>query len=297
MIRPITRSLLASVVLTIVVAVPASAQLAGLDTLETELIDPGAEPRQELRYRFEEGQSGTMGMEVGIAMSNLMDGAPVMDMEMLMSAEVDTLVSEVYDDGSARVEMVYTSYELALSEALAQAELDLVSDMFVGLEMWQVVDPMGTVLEVGLGDTDLPPELQQEMLDTTTATQPLPAEPVGLGARWVAQGSMDAEGIPMQLAVTSEVIELDDDSVVLGLTIAADAEFASSMFDELPDADVSVGRFFMDGGGEVSVDFDSIVPESDAEIELVLEMTVGGEGMAVDVAMDVLTSMLVFPVE
>ena len=295
--RPITRSLLASVVLTIVVAVPASAQLAGLDTLETELIDPGAEPRQELRYRFEEGQSGTMGMEVGIAMSNLMDGAPVTDVEMLMSAEVDTLVSEVYDDGSARVEMVYTSYELALSEALAQAELDLVSDMFVGLEMWQVVDPMGTVLEVGLGDTDLPPELQQEMLDTTTATQPLPAEPVGLGARWVAQGSMDAEGIPMQLAVTSEVIELDDDSVVLGLTIAADAEFASSMFDELPDADVSVGRFFMDGGGEVSVDFDSIVPESDAEIELVLEMTVGGEGMAVDVAMDVLTSMLVFPVE
>lgn len=295
--RPITRSLLATVVLTIVVAAPASAQLAGLDTLETELIDPGAEPRQELRYRFEEGQSGTMGMEVGIAVSNLMDRAPVMDMEMLMFAEVDTLVSDVYEDGSARIEMVYTSYELDLGEQLAQEEVDFVSDMFVGLEMWQIIDPLGTVLEVGLGDEDLPPELRQELLDTTTATQPLPAEPVGLGARWVAQGSMDAEGIPMQLTVESEVLELDDDSVVLGLTIAADAEFASSMFDELPDADVSVGRFFMDGGGEVSVDFDSIVPESDAEIELALEMTVGGEGMAVDVAMDMLMSMLVFPVE
>lgn len=295
--RPITRSLLAAVGLTIVVAAPASAQLAGLETLETELIDPGAEPRQELRYRFEEGQRGTMGMEVGIAVSNLMDGAPVMDMEMLMSAEVDTLVSEVYEDGSARIEMVYTGYELDLGEQLAQAEVDFVSDMFVGLEMWQIIDPLGAVLEVGLADDDLPPELQQELLDTTTATQPLPVEPVGLGARWVAQGSMDAEGIPMQLTVTSEVLELDDDGVVLGLTIAADAEFASSMFDELPDADVSVGRFFMDGGGEVSVDLDSIVPESDAEIELALEMTVGGEGMAVDVAMDMLMSMLVFPVE
>lgn len=295
--RPITRSLLAAVGLTIVVAAPASAQLAGLETLETELIDPGAEPRQELRYRFEEGQRGTMGMEVGIAVSNLMDGAPVMDMEMLMSAEVDTLVSEVYEDGSARIEMVYTGYELDLGEQLAQEELDFVSDMFVGLEMWQIIDSLGAVLEVGLADDDLPPELQQELLDTTTATQPLPAEPVGLGARWVAQGSMDAEGIPMQLTVTSEVLELDDDGVVLGLTIAADAEFASSMFDELPDADVSVGRFFMDGGGEVSVDLDSIVPESDAEIELALEMTVGGEGMAVDVAMDMLMSMLVFPVE
>ena len=39
------------------------------------------------------------------------------------------------------------------------------------------------------------------------------------------------------------------------------------------------------------------VPESDAEMELALEMTVGGDGVAVDIGMDMLMSMLVFPVE
>ena len=112
------------------------------------VVDLGAEPRQELRYRFDEGQTGTLGMEMTIDLVNTMDGTQLLDTTMLMLAEADTTVTEVYEDGSVRVEQVFTKYEFAdTGDPAADAELAAASEQVVGLAMWSIIDDRGTLID------------------------------------------------------------------------------------------------------------------------------------------------------
>ena len=283
---------------------PASAQLAGMTTLEPEVIDPGQQPRQELRYRFTEGQTSTMGMDMAMVMSNVMDGSPLVDIQMQISSRIETTVTEVYEDGSARFELVFTRYDVeGLGDELAQGELDAVTDGLEGVSMWQVVDTRGNTLDFGLDPgVALPPELEAQILDTTVAAQPLPEEPVGVGARWVAAGTMDAEGMPMQMTVETELLELDEDGAVMAMVIDADAADPSAMMSAMPaGVELTVAGMTMSGGGQAEVAFDDLVPHSEAELDLALDLSISateaGETYDFDLQFGMLLGMEVYSVE
>ena len=280
--RRMTTMLLATAIATTLLAAPASAQLAGFTTLEPEVIDQGDQPRVELRYLFSQGQRDTMAMNMTMEMVNTMDGAPLVDLTMIMETELETLVTDVYDDGSARVEQVFTRYEFAeTGDPAADAELLAVSEQFVGLAMWSVIDDRGTVLDFGVADdTTLAPEIVAQLRDTSGTATILPEEPVGVGAKWVADGTILSQGVPLEMSIETEMAELTADGIVLDVTMAGAADMASALVGELPpEVDISVGRFAMVGGGRSAIEFDSLVPTSDAGIDLEMEMSISaGEG-------------------
>jgi len=303
--RPITTSLLAAVLATSI-ATPGTAQFAGMTSVEPEVIDPGAVPRQELRYRFVEGQTGTMAMDMTMEMATVIDGIPAGDVQGTISitAHMGTMITDVYEDGSARVEQVFTSYAFGeTGDDTADAELQSMGDQLEGITVWQVVDDRGSVLELGLGALeDLPPELRQQVVESTFAVQPFPEEAVGVGARWVASGSMNSQGLPISMSVGSEVLELTDEGVVLATTISADADGAASLLANVPDGfEAGIDEFTMDGGGDVAIVFEELIPTSHAELDLEMVMSMsGGQGddaFATSMGLDMLMAMEVYPVE
>ncbi len=122
---------------------------------------------------------------------------------MVLSAELDTTVSEVYKDGSARIEQVFTRYGFdATGDPTVDAELAAASEPFVGLSMWTIIDDRGFVLDAGIDDLDtLTPEFGEQVRDTSGTATVLPAEAVGLGARWVADGTVVSQGVPVAMTV------------------------------------------------------------------------------------------------
>ena len=303
--RRITNSLLAAVLATSVAA-PAGAQFAGITVIEPELVDPGAEPRQELRYRFVEGQTGTMAMDMTMDMATTMDGVPMDEAAGTfdLGAQLAMTVTDVYDDGSARVEQTFTGYAFGeTGDPTVDTELEAMSEQLEGVTVWQVIDDRGAVLEFGNdGFEGLPPELQQQALDSIYSVQPFPEEAVGVGARWVAAGSMSSQGLPVSMSVENEVLDLSDDGTVLGITITADADGVTDLVDDtLAGITATVDRLEVTGGGTVEVAFDTLIPTSQANVDAVMEMSVeageGDDSFAYGIELAMLMDMEVYPVE
>ena len=303
--RQITSSLLAAVLITSLAA-PVGAQFGGISVVEPEVVDPGAEPRQELRYRFVEGQTGTMAMDMIMDMATSMDGIPMDEAAGAfdMSAQLAMTVTDVYDDGSARVEQTFTSYAFGeTGDPVADAQLAAMSGQLEGVTVWQVIDDRGAVLELGSeAFASLPPELRQQALDSTYSVQPFPEEAVGVGALWVAAGSMSSQGLPISMSVENEVLELTDEGAVLAIAIAADADGVTDLVDDtLAGVTATVDHFEVNGGGTIEVAFDTLIPTSQADMDVTMEMSVeageGDETFAYGIGLAMLMDIEVYPVE
>ena len=120
---------------------------------------------------------------------------------------------------------------------------------------------------------DVAPELAQQLDGTAAVVMPMPETSVGVGASWQASAPMDAGGVPSEMLPTTEVLESDEDSVLLGLTMSLDGEsLACAFIDAMPpQAEASVDRLEFDGGGRIEVGYRSLVPNAIATSEMSLE--------------------------
>jgi hypothetical protein len=315
--RRFTGSIVAAMALVLPLSVaPATAQEAEQAPTEPEVTDYGAEPRQLLRYAWAEGQAETFGIEVATSLSMSMDGVSVMEMELPMAMTTDMLVVDVREDGSARVEFVYTELDFgdaALSSELISSddeidesmsdfdsELDEMTKDFVGITGWQEMDDRGHILEFGVDMPEaFPPELRgqfDQLSGSAASGEPMPEEPVGLGAKWVSSGSFGSAGVALAMDGETEVVALDDTSVTLRRTMTMDVEDAASVFGELPPGvDISVEEFVFEGGGETRVELDGVVPDGAMGVVFRFEVAASSvedeEPVSMDLGMDMTMDM------
>ena len=118
----------------------------------------------------------------------------------------------------------------------------------------------------------------------------------------MAAGTIVSEGMPMDMTVETDVLELDDDGVVLGLTITGDAgATASFLGDVQPGVEIAMERYAIDGGGEVAVGFDSLIPNSEAELDMEMLMSIvgteAGETVELDLGFEMTMGMVVYQVD
>lgn len=286
--------------LALVAAGPVSAQEPAPGGPEVRMLDQGAEPRQLLRYRFAEGSSDTLEVDIVMAMSAAMDGVDMMTMELPMSMSTTNTVTEVYEDGSARVEFTIGEWDLSGMTALTgpSPELDEAMAMLEGMGGWMVIDDRGTVREFGMDlPADLPSDLQSQTQQFTSDIEVLPEDPVGVGARWESVMASAVPGLDMEMVATTEVASMDDDVVVL------EQSFTSGMAPDLGEMlglGLDMGESFMEmeisGSGMSEIRLDRVSQPS--EMEVTIGMTMGiddGErvtGLDYDIVMNVDASLV-----
>lgn len=290
-------------------ALPATALLgllvsaSALAQTTVTLLDPGSEPRRELRYDFEQGYTQQGAMEMAIQLGVDMGGLqmpmnmPAIRMDMTMNT------AEVADDGSARFEYEYTSAEVvgdagnplgaALGSALSQIN---------GVSGWVRVDPRGTTLEAGFGAPGANAQQLAQVLDSAEQSiqqmsAPWPAEPVGVGAQWQAVTSFESGGFTLEQTATYTLESFDGNGVNVSVDLSqmAGEQALDGAAGLPPGAQVSLMSMESTGSGSMQVDLGALIPASEMSMSTAMTMSVAMQGQSQQMSMNVQTDISMSP--
>lgn len=195
--------------------IPAGDDVIGGPSIEVVLLDPGAEPRRELRLDPAVGavESVTTVIEQGatVTVGGVAQSIPSAAMEI-------DLVHTVAAVDDATITYVSRYEDLRWGEGvepLVAAELEDLRARVLGSEAQVVIDRRGQIVSNDFGAAMGEAAGVQELGDQlSAAAMPLPEEAVGVGARWEVRSSMSVSGLAFRLASTFEITELTEDQVV-----------------------------------------------------------------------------------
>lgn len=182
------------------------------------VLDPGAEPRRELRYRLEAGTADattqrtevTLVQEVGGQRQEL--GAPVTEVEV-------DLVVEDAEDGQFTAAATFGPGRVMGDDPAAVAETERILQQLEGVSVTTTSTDRGEILDStldGLPETGNPVfDLLASSLTQQAASLafPFPEEPVGAGARWSVATEVEIGGLPMRAEYVVSVTRLEGDAV------------------------------------------------------------------------------------
>jgi hypothetical protein len=266
---------------TLIIPIPVAAQLPSA-TSDVVVVDAGEEPRRELRYAWEADQRERLQSVVVVDVAASEAGQGVMEMRLPVSMTIDATVTKIERDGSAWIaltfeEMVFGPLTASgdgvpegdIAAADFDAAMSAVTPLLSETRIWQRIDDRGQVMKTNVQFPDgFPLEAQQQIAQTTSSVALLPAEPVGVGARWEATGTSVNQGVAVSVTSTMELIEMDGDSITItmSLRLADDLETLLATvnpFDEIT----------LDGGGTYRLDLGRVYPQ-----EASASMTMGMSG-------------------
>jgi hypothetical protein len=208
-----------------------------------EVLDAGRPPLAPLRLQFREGDTTTVVITVDLDVSQTSAGSR-QDLVTPAVREVVTLTVDGVVDGEAMVSLAFTEAEVI------RADTDLSDDEAAEIERELAalvgVRGSGRISEFGELTSlryDLPEELDPGVRATLERTRgeldalalPLPADPVGVGARWRATTTSRIGGFPLRQETTYELTGLEDGAVQYTAEVRQFAEDQDVALDGLPE--------------------------------------------------------------
>jgi len=290
--------LLAAASLSLVIVSPVVGQQAPAASPTVTLVDAGEGPRQELRYRFEEGYSEQLALDLttrtGMSMAGQQMPAVAIPVRMLMTIRT----TEVADDGTARFEFDTTSVELGGD--LANAGLGNLAGN-AGLSGWIRVDSRGNTIEGGVTPpTGADPGVSQitdgfeQSLQQMSA--PLPAEPVGIGARWQVVTSVDGGGFTISQTADYTLASRngDDCEMAVALTQTAPAQ-PFNVPGMPPGTEARLESLEGTGDGTMRINLARLVPTSEASMSLTGALGIAIQGMSMQMGLNIENEVSIAP--
>ena len=283
-----------------------AAEVPAIEGLESEVhvIERGEEPWQLLRYDWTVGSTESSRTDYRMSLTMAGDGEQ-MSMAMPMSMEIEATVTEVAEDGSAWLEIIYKGLDVGVSEmtidgqplddAVLQAmaeEFDEQSRRLIGSSGWEVYDDRGRLLDWGIDAPEAFPEDLRAQVEQMSATPTiLPEEPVGVGAIWNVASSISESGIDIGVTEVNELLTVEGDRLELDTRIELGASGGIPASELGSAADGMVDEMTIRGDGGVIVDLSRVFSEMVLEMDLHMEMSspdgVGGTSAAtMDIEMD-----------
>lgn len=258
---------------------------SGASAAEAELTveDAGDEPRRELRYTPEVGDTQRVEMRMRMSMTMRMQGfemPPTVIPEVTYTTvfTVDEVEGDLIRYSGEYVDVTMADgegVEPALRQQM-QAELDQIRGATFSAEMTN----RGILREAefdGAGG-DMMQSLEQTI---DQLGMPLPEEPVGVGARWTSKSQPTMEGITMDQTVTAELRSMEDERVTIHADLEMTAEDQQVEVEEAPGAEVRIVQMRSTGSIDSDIDLTRLLPESAvAETEMNAEMEINaGQGV------------------
>lgn len=253
-----------------------------------KLLEPGSGQRQPLRYRFESGRTETARMDTTMQMTMV---APGIQLPMVpptpITMELRLRTTEVAADGSARLSFEVLSAG-AGGDGPAAAQLNPTLAGLKGMSGSYALDNRGQVSSsqmatAGAATGAMAPsgaDIQEQMQQLAL---PLPAEAVGIGARWQAMQQTSANGLEVTQTTEYTLRSRSGDQVELEVKIV-DVTLPD-LAGLVPGASVSSAT--MSGGGTMNLNLASLVPRGSMDIEMAIAMALDLQGASQSMAMHV----------
>jgi len=202
------------------------------DKTTVRLLDAGAQPRTELRYKFQANQSEKMIMEMSMAMAMEIGEQKQPETQVTPTRTTMTIDSkEISPEGDVRYEFKVEQVEVLPGPGADPATVNAMKQMMnsmVGLSGSATVTSRGFTKDA---DVKIPaginPQMEQAMENVNKSmdqmSAPLPVEPVGRGARWLVTMPVETSGLKITQTVTYSLSEIQGDKVKCDLKIKQSA--------------------------------------------------------------------------
>jgi hypothetical protein len=248
---------------------------------EVKLVEAGAEPRRQLRYKAVKGDKFGFEMRMKMSMSTKMDGnempSPAMP-TMVMGGNAE--IVEVAPGGNATMRFVYAEGKLADTEGVMEqvvAAMEAPMAQLKGISGEFVFSPRGECVSGSFKVPEDADAMVKQTLDGMNKsmqqlTVPLPEEAVGKGAKWTCERLQDTNGVKVNAHYTQELTELMDKGFTAKMGIKGDAP-------EQTVQGMKLESMKMLGDGTMRVDFARMMPV-DCRVASTVDttMSVPGQG-------------------
>jgi len=267
------------------------------DAPKVELLSAGSDPKKELRYAFQKGQSQQWVMKHLMKMS--IEGAkrPPGNMpEIAFTFEVEA--AKVEPNGVGHLRFSYSKAEIGESGLPARIRTEMTKGLkeISKVKGTQVVTDRGFILQSDLDVSGVTDERLQVLLDSMRQSikqmaNPLPKEAVGVGAKWKVIHDVDTMGMELTQTANYEVVSMDGSNVELKVTVEQKAEDTELAMPGMPDsAKVEVKEVDSNGKGTMTIDLESLLPTSNLRFETKV-VTRKAKGPEVSMNMDLTLSI------
>jgi hypothetical protein len=270
----------------VVVLLPsANADSPATGGVKVELIEPGASPRREIRFKPAKGAKQTAVMTITMNQAMTMNGNKLPSQNIPpQKITMEVSVNDVAANGDISFDFKYTDFEVVDDPAKPSpiaATLRTTLKPMIGTTGSGIVSDRGLTPKGELNiPKDLAPSLKQ-MLDgmkdaMNRLSCPVPAEPIGLGGKWRVIQDVNANGMQITQTSVHEITELDSSGFAMSISVTQDAEPQEIKNPALPaGAVLKLETLDTTGTGTSSLSTTSIFPvKSDLQIETKVDMAV-----------------------
>ena len=253
------------------------------------LIEPGALPRAELRYALAKGTTSKMVMAMDMSMAVKVQGKTPPPTQMpRMSLGMSAAAADLNDAGEIKIDTELTTVSVDPSgeqqEQMARALRPQLEAM-KGVSVAYWVNPKGYVHDVKLGIPPGMPLPAQQMLKGMTRSfesisTPLPAEPVGVGAKWQVISRIASDGADLLQSAVYTLKARDGHRITLDVVLLQLVASDTIKTAQMPKG-VSAKVMAMKSGGSGStrLNLTSISPEDGAmTLKTAMDIIVHGAG-------------------
>ena len=228
------------------------------------LIDAGAEPREVRTYTMTKGTVTETTVQFGLSQVQVIDEVPDSNVDIDVSFELTAEVTDVLPEGFV-VSSTYGDYRVTSSDRATKTIFDLVYGVLPGSTTLQLVSPSGQVLGVasdaGVDDLGGLGDVSDVTSAVAGAVAPLPAEPIGVGAKWQVVSEIEVgDSVFVQTAILT-LLEVNDPLLVVEIEIVQELGPEGLVIPGLEAADIDV-RLSSGGLGAAVWDLSGPLPVS-----------------------------------
>lgn len=258
-----------------------AATAAGAKSDPVLLLETGEEPRAPLRYKIADGTTTTSDMDFAVA--RLATTADTAALSVVPGVRLHIVSGPAMaTDKGVKFEVNVVKAEAAVPEGIDPDVADelrqsaaILDDAGGTVEM----DDRGIALAAELNDKAKSPDLPLRLLmmivnaRTTLSRVVLPAEPVGLGARWEARKELTLYGFKVQQVDSYTLIERVGDEIKLNVTVTQNALPQTV---DLPDDGISIAveQMTANGSGEIVLNLNALESDASATAQSTGKLTV-----------------------
>ncbi|NEO97702.1 MAG: hypothetical protein F6K58_03140 [Symploca sp. SIO2E9] len=239
---------------------------------EVELLDPGTEPRQELRFQPQVNlkQTTIMTMNMNMAMSlagNPMSGVNLPTTVMTM----ETIVTKVDANGDIHYQSSCTDADVVVDATVPPEVSKTMKEQIkqiIGLGGSFVADNRGRtkqgnfVIPEGI-DERIKPMIKQLSNSLEQLSYPLPEAAVGIGAKWQVSNLLNLNSMNLTQTANYELVSLEDDVAILEVSIQQQADSQELKPPGMPaGAILTLNSYDAQGQGNVKMPLKQLMPIS-----------------------------------
>jgi hypothetical protein len=199
---------------------------------QVELLNAGAEPRQELRFRPTVNAKQTMTITTNMDVANSISGQPMPSVKIPESVmKMEVLVNQVDANGDIHFQFSFTDADVVADSTVPPELLNAMRSAIkqvVGLRGTSVSDNRGQIKSGSFvlpeGSDPMIRQLFEQMSNSLDQfSSPLPKEAIGIGAKWRVSSSLNLGLMKLTQTTNYELVALQDNVATLNVSVEQQA--------------------------------------------------------------------------